>query len=89
MWSKQVMHDTGLRFHERAWLVATRSQADPSTETVVRTCYQLNVEKSSSIDKSSKDDVLSDFIKSKLVTRTRDKLEMIQFKLLEKISPVA
>lgn len=81
VWSKQVVHATGLRFHERSWLLAISSPTNPETQTIVRTYTQLTVEKPAIV---SQEDDLCGLIRSNLATRTRDKLEMIQFKLLEK-----
>lgn len=86
LWSKQLVHSIGFRFHERCWFVAARSPAHPSKQSVVRSCYRLEVEKPHGCRISEDSEDVCSFIQSKLVARMRGKLETIQFRLLEKTS---
>jgi len=86
LWSTRLDHSIGFHFHERCWFVAARSPTHPSTQSVARSCYRLEVEKSSNSCNSEENEDICNFIQTKLTARMRCRLETIQSKLLEKTS---
>lgn len=81
-----TLSNMGLRFHDRCWIIISRSKADPTHAAVARTCYQLYAEGSEASNGfATHEDIVHtrDYILSSLSGKVRRDHQMLQNLLIE------